>query len=202
MNPASEKSLESIRNITEDGNAKFSASDGYRGISISPQPFDAQSYSDNCPFDDVFFQSFKGLEPCLYGLEYDPTSTAISSPSTCPTLATRQPSATSQEFPFRTRNDPGDPQPMAAMSSPSIRKQCKDSLPSPNQISLNIGFGLSNETDSNAKAQIQSVRNSQLEKVNDISSHPSTLLTYYSDGLKIGTLNVLSGSGRNPTPII
>jgi hypothetical protein len=202
MNHALDQIPESVLEIREDSIAKQSISDGYNDNSTSPQLFDAPSYFDNYPFDDIVFQGLKGYEPYFSGLGYDTTSTAMSSPTTYPTSAMSLPAGAGQEFPFRTRTDPPVPPPMISMSSSSITNQFNESFPCPNQVSADIGIGPCKEADLSAEAQIQSVRNSQLEKVSDSRCTCfRRSLTVNSDGLKIGTLNALSGNGKNPTQI-
>jgi hypothetical protein len=202
MNPTLEQIPEPVLEIGGNNIAKQPISDEYNDNSTSPRLFDAPSYFDNYPFDGIVFQSLKGYEPYFSGLGYDSTSTAMSSPTTYPTSAMSLPTGAGQEFPFRTGTDPPVPPPMVSMSNSSITNQFNESFPSPNQASADIGFGPSKEADLSEGAQIQSVRNSQLEKVSDSRCtcfHKS--LTVNSGGLKIGTLNVLSGNGKNPTQI-
>lgn len=162
MNSISDKISDSIPDLIEDGSSKQSIPDDYQSISTSQQPFDPSSYFDNPPFDDGLFRSFKGYEPYHSGLGYDPATTAMPSPTIHATSATCLPPGRNQEFPFRTRSDPQVPQSISAISS-----SFNEWLPSPNQYSADIGFGTSNEMESGAGTQIQSVRNSQLEKVCD-----------------------------------
>lgn len=91
---------------------------------------------------------------------------------------------------------------MDAMPSPSTNPFNK-SFPFPSQASTDISFAPGKELNSGAANPIQSVRNAQLEKVSD-SRFPCfrRFLTDYSDGLKTGTLNVLSESGRSRVQII
>lgn len=200
MNPALEQIPESVLEIGENSIAKQSISDEYNDNSKSPQLSDAPSYFDNYHFDEIIFQSLKGYEPYFSGLGYDTTSTVMSNLTTYPTSAMSLPAGAGQEFPFRTQSDPPVPPPIVSMSNSSITNQFNESFPCPNQVSADIGFEPSKEADLSAGVQVQSVRNSQLEKVGDSRcTYFRRSLTVGSGGLKIGTLNALSGNGKNPT---
>jgi hypothetical protein len=161
MNPVPDLKSESTLDTGENDSAKDSSLDDYHGISTSHQPFDPSAYFDNYAFDDVFFQGLKGYESYHFGLGYGSPSTLISSPSAYPTSVTSLPSGTDHEFPFRTRTGSQIPQPMDAMPSPSTNS-LNESFPSPSQ-----SFGPSKETGSGVGAPVQTVRNSQLEKVSN-----------------------------------
>lgn len=202
MNPVPDQNSKSTLDIGEDGSPKYSILDDYQGISTTHRSFDASTYFNNNPFDDALFQGFKGYEPCLYGFINKSPSTPMPSPSANLTSATSLLFGTNREFSFQTQTDPQVPKPMDAMPGPSTNS-LNESFPLPSQVSADISFGPGKELDSGAGAPIQSVRNNQLEKASDSRLpffHRS--LSSCSDGLKTGTLNVLSGSGRNPIRII
>jgi hypothetical protein len=201
MNPVPDQNSEHTLDIVEVGSANYSILDEYQGISTSHHPFDPSTYFSNIPLDDDFFQGLKGHEPYFYDLRNRLSSTPLSSPSAYLTLAASLPSGKNGEFPFPARTDPQVPRPMDTMSSPSTNP-FNESFPFPSQVSADTSFGPGKELDSGAATPIQSVRNNQLEKVSDsLFPYFHRFLTDSSDGLKTGTLNVLSGSGRSPIRI-